>query len=350
MRRVTGFVLASFLLSACGKTPAPAPPSPQAEAPSAVPPGPPVRGELRKLAGGLGFIVCGAPESAAVPLAGKVAEIDDAWKSLATADDGGLYLEVRGTADAARFRVEELVRARPLGEGGSCKQPVFDGDFVIHGNEPFWAIEIRRDGIVYRSPEEPKGRKYPYAATRSAGELFYATRIPGTPGSILEIGLTPKRCIDGMSGEIRSYEALVKLDGRELHGCAAAGVPLGEFGDAPLDELARYAGTYETQGKLWKTEPLQARLASLLGGKLGAFESRFQVSGPLREEGGIFFATGNKRHEGGVDVAAFVADPESDTINVVIVENRKREDFKEGGREVPLPLEVKTLLASLESP
>jgi hypothetical protein len=34
----------------------------------------------------------------------------------------------------------------------------------------------------------------------------------------------------------------------------------------------------------------------------------------------------------------------------VIVENRKREDFKEGGREVPLPLEVKTLLASLESP
>jgi putative lipoprotein len=346
MARVASVLLSALAVAACGRATAPV--SPPAETPSAVPPGPPVRGELRKVADGLRFTVCGSSESSAVSLAGKLAEIDDAWKVLAIPDDGGLYLEVRGGEDRGGFRVEELVRARPLREGGSCKQPVFDGDFVLSGNEPFWAIDIRRDGIVYRSPEEPKGRKYPYAATRSAGELFYATRLPGNPGSVLEIDITPKRCVDAMSGEIRSYEAKVVLDGRELHGCAAAGVPLGEFGDAPLDELARFAGTYETRGPLWKAEPLKERLASLLDGKLAEFASRFQVGGPLRVENGVYFATGNKQHQGGVDVAAFVADPDSDTINVVIVQNRKREDFKEGGRDVPLPPEVKTFLENLE--
>ena len=346
MARAASVLMTVLVVAACGRAPAPV--SPKADTPSPVPPGPPVRGELRTGPDGLAFTVCGFSESAAVPLTGKFAEIDDAWKALEIPDGGGLYLEVRGGMDRGRFRVEELVRARSLGEGGSCKQPVFDGDFVLNGNEPFWAIDIRRDGIVYRSPEEPKGRKYPYAATRSAGELFYATRLPGNPGSVLEIDITPKRCVDSMSGEIRSFEAKVMLDGRELHGCAAEGVPLGEFGDAPLDELARFAGTYETLGPLWKSEPLKGRLASLLGGKLPEFLSRFQVGGPLREENGVYFATGNKQHQGGVDLAAFVADPDSDTINVVIVENRKREDFKEGGRDVPLPLEVRTFLENPE--
>lgn len=346
MHRVSCLIALGLAL-ACGRTTAPSSSAP-AETPSPVPPGPPIRGELRKTGDGLRFNVCGAPDSAAVPLSGTSAEIEDALKSLEVQEGGGLYLEVRGWPDRAGFRVAELVRARPLGEGSSCKQPVFDGDFFLSGNEPFWAIDILRTGIVYRSPEEPKGRTYPYAATRSAGELFYATRIEGTPGSILEIDIEPKRCVDSMSGEIGSFEARVKLDGRELHGCASAGVPFGEFGDAPLDELARFAGTYETQGPLWKAEPLAKRLEALLDGKLAAFEARFQVAGPLREEQGIFYATGNKQHRGGIDVAAFVADPESDTINVVIVENRKREDFKEGGRDVPLPAEVTTFLKNLE--
>jgi uncharacterized membrane protein len=293
-------------------------------------------------------MVCGSPASAAAILTGQSAEIEDAWKSFEVPDAGGLYLEVRGTPDRAGFRVEQLLRARPIGEGASCATPVFDGDFVINGEEPFWAIEIRRDGIVFRSPEEPKGRKYPYAVTRTAGQPFYATRLTGPPASMLEIELKPKRCVDSMSGEIRSHEARVMLDGRELHGCATEGVPLGEFGDAPLDELRRYAGTYETLESLWKRDPLKTRLAALLDGKLGAFETRFQVAGPLKQENGVYFATGNQQHQGGIDVAAFVADPESDTINVVLVENRKREDFKEGGRDVPLPAEVRTFLSELE--
>jgi len=240
-------------------------------------------------------MVCGSPASAAAILTGQSAEIEDAWKSFEVPDAGGLYLEVRGTPDRAGFRVEQLLRARPIGEGASCATPVFDGDFVINGEEPFWAIEIRRDGIVFRSPEEPKGRKYPYAVTRTAGQPFYATRLTGPPASMLEIELKPKRCVDSMSGEIRSHEARVMLDG-----------------------------------------------------KLGAFETRFQVAGPLKQENGVYFATGNQQHQGGIDVAAFVADPESDTINVVLVENRKREDFKEGGRDVPLPAEVRTFLSELE--
>jgi putative lipoprotein len=301
-----------------------------------------VRGELTKQADALRFTVCGAPESSVVPLSGKTAEITDAWQAMAGGDDGALYVELRGAPDRAAFRVEELVRARPVGEGARCAQPVFDGDFVVSGNEPFWAVEIRSDGITYRSPEMPKGRTYPYAVTRAAGQPVYATRIDGPSASMLEIEIKPKRCVDSMSGEIRSFEARVVLDGRELHGCAAAGVPPGEFGDGALDELRRYAGTYEP---FWKRGPLHQRLATLLGAKLPAFESRFQVAGPLREDGGVYYATGNMAHQGGSDVAAFLADPDTDTINVVIVEDGKREDFKEGDREVTVPAEVRTFLS-----
>ncbi|HJQ99051.1 MAG TPA: hypothetical protein VJ826_12130 [Candidatus Polarisedimenticolaceae bacterium] len=344
----SSLLAAVTLLAGCARGNVPASPAPSPD--TIVPPGPPIRGELRKHGDALAFTVCGAPESTGQPLSGKSAEIADAWKAMGIPDDGALYVEVRGTADRAAFRVEELVRARPVGEGARCLQPVFDGDFVVNGNEPFWAIEIRRDGIVYRAPDIPKGRTYPYAVTRTAGQPFYATRLPGPPASMLEIELRPRRCVDSMSGEIRSYVAHVTLDQRELHGCATEGFPLDELGDGPLDELRRYAGTYEAGGPLWKTEPLKERLAALLGDKLAAFETRFQITGPLRQEGGVYYATGNQAHQGGIDVAAFLADPETDTINVVLVENRKREDFKEGGREVTVPAEVRTFLANVETP
>ena len=68
-------------------------PSEPVEMPAAVPPGPPIRGELRKTGDGLRFHVCGAPESAAVPLSGRSAEIEDALKTLEVQEGGGLYLE-----------------------------------------------------------------------------------------------------------------------------------------------------------------------------------------------------------------------------------------------------------------
>jgi uncharacterized membrane protein len=261
-----------------------------------------------------------------------------------------VYAELRGTpsSDGRSFAVDALVRLRPGGEGPSCGAPVFDGDFVANGNEPFWGIEIRRDAIVFRSPDVPKGRAYPYSALPTAqGTIAYATKLGRPKVSTLAVTIGPGRCIDGMSGEIRSFKAHVELDGRTLDGCAAAGVPEGGFGDDPLDELARWAGATPSSSGLWSSPLVKPRLASLLGPGLPAFEAGMQVTGPLMRDGGVLYVLGNKRGEGGRDVAIFLAEPGTDTIEVVLVEKGRRADFKEGGREVPLPAEAQTMIRSL---
>ncbi len=257
------------------------------------------------------------------------------------------YVELRGapSGDGRSFAVDALVRFRTGAEGPSCGVPVFDGDFVASGNEPFWGIDIRRDAIVFRSTELPKGRSYPYSALRTAqGTIVYATKLERPKVSTLAVTIGPGRCVDGMSGEIRSFKAHVEQDGRKLDGCAAAGVPEGGFGDDPLDELARWAGASPSSSGLWSAPVLKPRLASLLGPELPSFEAGMKVAGPLMKDGGVFYALGNKHGEGGRDVAIFLAEPGTDTIEVVLVEKGRREDFKEGGREVPLPAEAKAMI------
>ena len=65
---------------------------------------------------------------------------------------------------------------------------------------------------------------------------------------------------------------------------------------------------------------------------------------------GAFYATANKQHQGGLDNAVFLADPASDTIEIVLLTHGLRQDFKEGGREVALPSEVLKAIGNMEKP
>ena len=279
-------------------------------------------------------------------------ELARAFASLDAKPVDGIYVELDGApaADGKTLAWTKLLRARGLREGIACDAPVFEGEFVANGNEPFWAIEIRENGIVYRSPELPKGRIYPYAFTRTAsGAVVYATKTDGPVVSTLEISLEPARCVDPMSGELRSFKAHVALDGLELSGCALAGVPHGDFGNAPFDELNRFAGSYPHTVHLWKEPVIQKRLEALLGTKLTAFLDNMQVQSPLMKDGGVFYVMGNKPHQGGLDNAFFLADPASDTLAVILYVNGARHDFNEGRREVALPAEVVTMIGNMET-
>lgn len=355
MRRdLPAFLLsaAALVLVACGggKTiVAPKPENPKAVADTDA--GPPLRGTVTKSGDTLELRECGAAAEHPMAVGDPSGELAKAYAALATPKGDSLDVELRGaqSADGASFAMTELVRARVLHGGASCERPVFDGDYLVNGNEPFWTVEIKPDGIVYRSPEVPKGRAYPYAMTRTeTGASVYATRIDKPQVSTLEISLEPGRCVDSMSGEIRSVKGHVALDGRKLEGCAAAGIPRGGFGDAPLDELNRFAGSYPDEATLWGSPSIKPRLDALLGAKAKIFLENMQVRSPVKRDAGIFYVTGNKAHQGGVDNAIFVADPDSDTIVVVLFVNGVREDFAEGGRDVPFPAEVKKTIEGLE--
>jgi len=297
------------------------------------------------------FRECGAPSTRSVTLNDPHGELAAAFAALSPDPATGIYVELAGEADNAKATWTTLLRAHALKDALACDSPVFEGEFQASGNEPFWAVEIRESGITYKAPELAKPRVFPYAFTRTeTGSVVYATKIVAPAVSTLEVALEPARCVDSMSGEIRGFKAYATFDGRKLEGCAAAGVPHGEFGDQPLDELNRFAGAYPHTVQLWKDPAIVKRLEALLGAELPAFLENMKVAAPLTKDAGVFYVTGNKPHEGGRDNAFFLADPASDTIEVILFVKSARRDFKEGGRDVALPAEVATMIGNMEKP
>jgi uncharacterized membrane protein len=303
----------------------------------------PTRGIATRASGVTTFRECGAPSATTTILADPAGELARAFTSLEAKPTDGIYVELDGAPadDGKSLAWTALLRAKAAGGGPACDAPIFEGEFVASGNEPFWAVEVREGGIVYRDPSIPNGRTYPYAFTRTpTGSVVYATKLETPVVSTLEVALEPSRCVDSMSGELRSFKAHVVLDGRTLDGCARAGVPHGEFGTAPLDELNRFTGAYPHTVRLWSDGAIHDRLKALLGTAMKEFLENMKVQSPLMKDDGIFYVTGNRPHYGGLDTAIFLADPASDTIEVILFKNRLRRDFKEGGRDVALPYEV----------
>lgn len=60
-----------------------------------------------------------------------------------------------------------------------------------------------------------------------------------------------------------------------------------------LAYLARYAGQYPTDAGAWQSEPLRSRMVRLLGGEYAGFLENVRTSGPVSEEGGLLYVTGN---------------------------------------------------------
>ena len=357
--RAAAIVAMLVSLAACGGSP----PAAEAPAPASAATAsgtandstsdPPERGLVLKSGDSFTWLECGAPSGRTINLIDATGAVARAFTALDAPAGVGIYAEMRGalSTDGGSLTLTELVRARGLGGKLACRSPVFAGDYVGNGNEPFWAIEIGEDGIVYRSPDEPKGTTYPYVITRTeTGSAIYATTIKRPRLSTLEVSLEPSACVDSMSGELRAFKAHVVRDGTRLEGCAAAGVPPGGFGTAPLDELNRYVGAYLDAATLWKAPWLEPRLDALLGPKVKTFLENIQVRTPVMKDKNVFYVTGNKPHQGGLYNAVFVADPASDTIVVVLFVNGVREDFKEHGREIALPAEVVSTLGNLPGP
>jgi uncharacterized membrane protein len=343
------------LLAACGADKSPAPraePDAAAEPASPSSSGVPLRGIVATSGSGTTFRECGAPATRTTAFTDPRGELAKAVTMLSANLAQGVYVELGGAPAAdGTLAWTALLRVRSVGEGLACAAPLFDGEFAASGNEPFWAVEIRENGITYRSPEIPKGRTYPYAFTRTpTGSVVYATKIETPSVSTLEVALTPSTCFDSMSGELRGFKAHVTLDGRKLEGCAARGVPRGELGSGPLDELNRFAGTYPRAVDLWKDPAIEKRLPALLGTAMPAFLANMKVQGPVTKDGGVFYVSGNKPRQGRLDSAIFLADPTSDTIEVILFENGARREFKEGGRDVVLPAEIVTIIDNMEKP
>ena len=116
---------------------------------------------------------------------------------------------------------------------------------------------------------------------------------------------------------------------------------------ASLADLRRHLGQYPRDIYLWGHPLLAERLHALLGDKHQTFLENMRVQGPLTEENGLLFVTGNRPHQGGVDMAAFVADPVNDKIQIWLSTGGEAKTYSEAEPALSDPPSVATFKTSL---
>lgn len=140
----------------------------------------------------------------------------EAYGERAEADDATLTAGLAGM-----FMLEEVLYAGFAGEGGGCRDDLPDYIVMARGNEPFWAVEVNEDTLVWRQPDEPQELILKDLSQEDAeGAVRYQAR---NEDHALELLLTAQPCIDSMSGEFFAYAASARLDDRTVTGCARVG-------------------------------------------------------------------------------------------------------------------------------
>ena len=120
-----------------------------------------------------------------------------------------------------------LLAAALLPAAGACAPPaarapapaafLFPERLQALGPEPFWSIEIDGSRIAYSSLDEPEKQTARVTRKEAGGELRLAGTLAGTP---ITVRIVPETCSDGMSDQVYSYSAKVRLGARSLQGCA----------------------------------------------------------------------------------------------------------------------------------
>lgn len=158
-------------------------------------------------------------------------ELAAVYEELTHAPYQPMFVELRGEWLAApddgfgadfdeALRVTELIRAE--NEGYGCRLDLREFLFAAIGNEPFWRLQVRDNGITLRTPEMPANRVFPTA--RRDGQPPLAVFESADADGMIKVSLQRRRCVDTMSGARYAWTATVEIDGQRLRGCAAEGI------------------------------------------------------------------------------------------------------------------------------
>ena len=119
------------------------------------------------------------------------------------------------------FILEEVLYAAQPGESHGCSQPAPTYVVMAQGNEPFWAVEVRDDKLIWRQPDEPKELTVEALQSEDAeGAVGYSGSADGHK---IELFVDQQACRDSMSGAYFAYSARASFDGKALKGCARIG-------------------------------------------------------------------------------------------------------------------------------
>jgi uncharacterized membrane protein len=107
-------------------------------------------------------------------------------------------------------------------ETAGCASPAPDYDFIAHGNEPFWRVEVRGDEAVWITPDQPEGTRFDIAEREEVGK-GWLLGAAGDPAPLaLSFAATP--CRDSMADAWYGYTVQAEMDGTVFHGCGRVGI------------------------------------------------------------------------------------------------------------------------------
>lgn len=119
-----------------------------------------------------------------------------------------------------------------------------------------------------------------------------------------------------------------------------------------LASLQQYVGTYPSDSQVSFLEQgvLAERLKQMLGADYANFLLNMRTVGPLTQDGMVWFITGNRPHEGGMEEAAVVIDAPQNAIRVwMLHEGKVNEWITPVGAQVPWPTDVQTMIDNQKS-
>jgi uncharacterized membrane protein len=158
-------------------------------------------------------------------------DLVEVYEELTSAPYEPLFVEVSGNwADAPKegfgadypeaMRITEWHRAER--ESWGCDLDLEGVLFVATGNEPFWRVHIREDGISMWSMDSPGETKYSAPELSETDGRISFTATGADTG--IRVMLEKQRCIDTMSGSRYEYVVTAELEGMRLSGCAIRGL------------------------------------------------------------------------------------------------------------------------------
>lgn len=177
--------------------------------------------------------------------------------------------------------------------------------------------------------------------------------------------MTPTRCLPAFSG---ATWAAVLLTSALLVGCeptrpkpvaqyATPAMPTAALRSAPLSSPATLAalqplvGSYPGERTDYLRQgALAQRLERLLGADYAVLLANLGTSGPLVQDGGLLYISGNKPHDGGDEQAAVVVDAAQNAVRVWLVHaGQVREAHDPASLQVDWPADVLALQANLRA-
>jgi uncharacterized membrane protein len=213
--------------------PEPAPIAPIA-APRPIPLGPVHRGHLTIGAGveARSFKLCGAEESIWVEDRTD-ADLWGLYRRLASYPNRPVFMEVTGELAGApaggfgaHFAQQILIRdvRNASVESAGCFAKPDKFAFRAAGNEPFWSVEISKQGLAFAEMGQDDRILFPYSPPTFFGEqIIYRSQIGSHEPRSIVVRLDRESCSDSMADATSSFTATVTIDNRTLSGCARAG-------------------------------------------------------------------------------------------------------------------------------